>query len=212
MRSVQLARPESLHALQEMVASDQPGGPWWQITSKTRLGYSAAFTLEGQQPPRGRRNHLSLRDRLPVDSVGAREREWVVSSDTRSHTVVPVTSQWDGAKHPAIRAAPMSWEGRRGAYLQPTTSWRSSKLMSLPPAILTTPSRRQGRKLTHSVHQRRVEATRLAPDGACSCTAPITTVSHSPSSIKSSQSHSSSSQAPHSLLFEPSGGAGLTQL
>jgi hypothetical protein len=45
---------------------------------------------------------------------------------------------------------------------------------------------------------------------ACSWTAPITTVPHSSSSISRSQSHRSSSQ--HSLRFEPSGGASLTQL
>jgi hypothetical protein len=41
---------------------------------------------------------------------------------------------------------------------------------------------------------------------ACSWTAPITTESHSSSPISNSPSHKSSSQSPHSLLFEPSGG------
>jgi hypothetical protein len=41
---------------------------------------------------------------------------------------------------------------------------------------------------------------------ACSWTAPITTESHSSSPISNSPSHRSSSQSPHSLLFEPSGG------
>ena len=54
---------------------------------------------------------------------------------------------------------------------------------------------------TESLMDERPAATTL--NVACSWTAPITTVSHSSSSISSSQSHSSSSQLSHSLCFDP---------
>jgi hypothetical protein len=44
---------------------------------------------------------------------------------------------------------------------------------------------------------------------ACSWTAPITTVSHSSSSVSSNQSHRSCSQSPHSLRPNPAEGEGL---
>ena len=59
---------------------------------------------------------------------------------------------------------------------------------------------------TESLMDERPAATTL--NVACSWTAPITTVSHSSSSISSSQSHSSSSQLSHSLCFDPTQGGG----